>query len=647
MTRRIDNPDTDADIELRRYLDADVRSSFIMVAGAGSGKTTSLIKALDHIGKTFGAELRRRNQKVACITYTEIAVGEIWSDVGNNPLFHVSTIHSFLWALVKPFQKDIGTWVRHRMDAKLEELRQERNNFNPRVQQKTRDKNERNIAKLQRQLETISKIRRFRYENGSNYSEGILGHDDIIKMVPQLIQEWSLLASIVAQKYPFLFVDESQDTFPGVVDALRAVARQTAGKFCLGFFGDPMQQIYVSGVGEIACDDDWKKITKPENFRCPTTVLSVINNIRSHGDGLKQVRGRQCYVDGVWQSVLGTARLFILPADEHRDENLYRIRTWLANACSDAHWTSNAKEADVRIMVIVHRMAATRLGFAELFAAFNDDAPESFKDGFREGNAWPLKPFLDILLPLCLALEQNRQFEVMALLRTHCPRLDKENLRAVADSAELLNSLKENIQELASLMSRTGNASSLELLRFASRVNLIRLDDRLREYVDPLPADNRSNTAQSVPIQQEEDPDDGGKTAHAMEGYLSCPAKQLWGYHTYINDESPYSTQQGIKGAEFERVLVILDDAEGKHNQFSYDRLLGLAGLTKTDVENRSQGKETILDRTRRLFYVCCSRAKKDLAVVLYSTDVDTAAAKLKAARLFEPTDIYTLDGIS
>lgn len=133
MTRRIDNQDTDADIELRRYLDADVRPSFIMVAGAGSGKTTSLIKALDHIGKTFGDRLRRRNQQVACITYTEIAVGEIWSDVGNNPLFHVSTIHSFLWALVKPFQKDIATWVRHRMDTKLEELRQERSNFSPRV----------------------------------------------------------------------------------------------------------------------------------------------------------------------------------------------------------------------------------------------------------------------------------------------------------------------------------------------------------------------------------------------------------------------------------------------------------------------------------------------------------------------------------
>ena len=227
-----------------------------------------------------------------------------------------------------------------------------------RVQQRTRDKNARDTIKLERQLETINNVKRFNYESGSDYSKGILGHDDIIKMVPQMIKDRPLLASIVGQKYPFCFVDESQDTFPDVVDALKAVARQMAGKSCLGFFGDPMQQIYVSGVGEIAPDENWKTITKPENFRCPTMVLSVINNIRSQGDGLKQTRGRQQKVDDVWQSVPGSAELFVLPADEHRARTLDRVRTWLAERHSDTLWANDYKEADVRILVIVHRMAA-------------------------------------------------------------------------------------------------------------------------------------------------------------------------------------------------------------------------------------------------------------------------------------------------
>jgi len=103
------------------------------------------------------------------------------------------------------------------------------------------------------------------------------------------------------------------------------------------------------------------------------------------------------------------------------------------------------------------------------------------------------------------------------------------------------------------------------------------------------------------------------------------PGKTALGYYKYINDESPYSTHQGIKGAEFERVLVILDDEEGRHNQFSYEKLLELKEPSKTDLDIQKQGKGTVMDRTRRLFYVCCSRAKKDLAVVLNSADVKSA----------------------
>lgn len=45
MTSRIGSPDTQADIDVRACLDSSPPRSFVMVAGAGSGKTTSLIKA--------------------------------------------------------------------------------------------------------------------------------------------------------------------------------------------------------------------------------------------------------------------------------------------------------------------------------------------------------------------------------------------------------------------------------------------------------------------------------------------------------------------------------------------------------------------------------------------------------------------------
>ena len=125
MTNRVLRPDTEADIQLRACLDVRPMRSFVMVAGAGSGKTTSLVKALDYLAKACGVDLIRRDQQIACITYTEVAVGEIWGDVGNAPLFHVSTIHSFLWSIVRSFQVDLKNWVRLRIGEKIERLRHE------------------------------------------------------------------------------------------------------------------------------------------------------------------------------------------------------------------------------------------------------------------------------------------------------------------------------------------------------------------------------------------------------------------------------------------------------------------------------------------------------------------------------------------
>jgi DNA helicase-2/ATP-dependent DNA helicase PcrA len=69
--------------------------------------------------------------------------------------------------------------------------------------------------------------------------------------------------------------------------------------------------------------------------------------------------------------------------------------------------------------------------------------------------------------------------------------------------------------------------------------------------------------------------------------------------------------------------LAILDDEEARGFLFSYEKLFGAKENSKKDFENIAEGKETSADRTRRLFYVICSRAMKSLAVVAYTSDVD------------------------
>ncbi|WP_345772213.1 UvrD-helicase domain-containing protein [Brucella intermedia] len=634
MSSRAQQPDTQADVDLRQCLEAQPPTSFNMVAGAGSGKTTSLIKGLASILAIHGERLRLRRQRVACITYTEIAAREIWADVANNPLVHVSTIHSFLWSIARSFQQDIAAWVANRIDERIGELQHDAANFGPRVHQKTRDKNARDITRYEQQREVITQVRSFTYGTGSDYAKGILGHEDIIKMASQLMIHRPLFRTLVAQQFPFVFVDESQDTFPIIVEALMAVQQQEHARFCLGFFGDPMQRIYPTGIGTVPKLDDWRAIPKPENFRSPTSVLNLANAIRRDGDDLVQIGGRKEKNGEQEVPVVGTARLFVLSTDAHRDERVAQVRAWIANANDDELWRPAAENDPVKMLVIVHRMAAKRLGFSDLYAALNDKAPEAFKTGFLDATAWPLRPLVSFLLPLAEAVRDGRDFDTMRLLRLHSPLLAKANLQGV-NVAERLNQLQEVSNQVSELMGPQSQATIRDVLTLAKDNRLVELDPRLSAYLE----DVAVNGADDNEDEGEEGP---SNEINSMAAFLSCQANQLGPYQAYVNEESPFSTQQGVKGAEFDRVLVVLDDDEGTHFQFSYEKYLGLKELSERDKKTLQEGGETGVERTRRLFYVCCTRARQDLVVILFVADPAAAIVHIRGLGLFPEADILS-----
>ena len=79
------------------------------------------------------------------------------------------------------------------------------------------------------------------------------------------------------------------------------------------------------------------------------------------------------------------------------------------------------------------------------------------------------------------------------------------------------------------------------------------------------------------------------------------PYSEFENLFNYIEGYTPFSTQHKVKGAEFDNVLVILDN--GRWNQYNFENLFTLAG------------NENVLKRTQKIFYVCCTRAKEKLYV--------------------------------
>lgn len=629
MSRRTNSPDTDADREIHACIKSVPPTPFVVTAGAGSGKTTSLIKAMDRVIAEHGAKMLMKKQKVACITYTEVAANEIREDVNAGALVHVSTIHSFYWTIASSFQADIKVWLRMTLQRRIDELVETAKNFGPRVRQNTRDNNKRDQERLSRHLEEIEKVTSFRYGMGSDYPKGILGHEDIIQLADHLLKNRPLFRRLVALNYPFVFIDESQDTFKEVVESFKMVEAQMRGRFCIGFFGDPMQKIYLRGSGSIGLEDGWRGITKPENFRCAQSILHVANAIRAQGDGLKQERGLHEELDGTERPIEGSARIFILPRTMNRNEALTQVRAWCAMADNDEGWAT--PELAVKILVIVHRIAAKRLGWDGIFAALSDRAPDSIKQGLLDGTSWPVQPFLGFVLPLVAAMQDGNEFEAMNMLRTRCPRLAASNL-AGKNGAQLLREVREAKLELVRMMSDEG-CSIRDVAMHLRATGLLALDERLERVLD----------LQVAPDEAEGGEAEGGQPSDLpVLKLLNCPAPQLSSYGRYISEGSPFATQHGVKGAQFDRVLVVIDEEENDYRLYDYEKVLGDAQVSAADRAAFANGEDNTWSRTLRLLYVCCTRAKRGLSLVFFVADPDVTSAHIVASGIFPEGSVVT-----
>lgn len=104
------------------------------------------------------------------------------------------------------------------------------------------------------------------------------------------MQENLLLQQIITQQYPFMLIDESQDTRSGLVDAFFTVQKNFPNDFVLGLIGDIKQRIYMDGKADIKnlIPADWGKPEKVMNYRCSKRIIQLANKISSALDGSKQ-----------------------------------------------------------------------------------------------------------------------------------------------------------------------------------------------------------------------------------------------------------------------------------------------------------------------------------------------------------------------
>jgi DNA helicase-2/ATP-dependent DNA helicase PcrA len=141
---------------------------------------------------------------------------------------------------------------------------------------------------------------------------------------------------------------------------------------------------------------------------------------------------------------------------------------------------------------------------------------------------------------------------------------------------------------------------------------------------------------------EEDDAEQTGILA-SWRQFLESPFSQIANYKKYVTDEIGFDTHHGVKGLEFKRVMVLLDDSESRGFMYSYERLLGVVPLSKTDIKNIQEGKDSAISRTLRLLYVTCTRAEDSLAVLAYSENPNKLREYVIAKGWFANDEVIAL----
>ncbi|MEP1208415.1 MAG: UvrD-helicase domain-containing protein [Rhizobiaceae bacterium] len=608
---------TQADIQISECLETS--RSFAVVAGAGSGKTTSLVEALKQVREQRGQELRQAGQRIVCITYTNRAVDVISSRLKFDDLFLISTLHSFLWGEISRFQNDIREALKSKIIPGHLEKAQEKNTGRD---TKTARKAKVKVDQLSIALETIDEVAKFRYTEAaaSNYVDGIINHDDMIDIAAHLILTKPVLRKALGFKFPYIFVDEAQDTFDNVVEALNAVCADE-GLPIVGYFGDPMQQIYDKRAGSFFGPAEAVNITKTENFRCSISVLNLLNAFRKD---VKQIPA------GENAERVGSVEMIIIQAPtptggrgRYSDEELTQVTSKFDEALEMWDWKNRE---GVKRLFLVRQMIARRQGFTDLHALYTGPfASSKAQDEYQAGTHVLLKPIIEFLYPLIEALKNDEKKALIEVFRKVSPQFHPQGTNAEKPFKAVLSQALEHAEALSKLWE---GGTIRDLLLYCHKHALLDFSDRLIGHLKRKPRDEDFD---------DENPDHViEKGDWLADAYFMMSTSEMTNYVQFATDNTPLSTQHGVKGEEYNDVLVVFDDVEAAWNQYSFRKT-----LTPGTAGEASEGQR---EKTEKLAYVCFSRAEDNLRILFFSQDAEASKRELVAVQFLSTDQINILN---
>lgn len=481
------------------------------------------------------------------------------------------------------------------------------------------------VVRINNNLET--KITYDSKSNSDRLEYMKFSHDTLLEYGSEIVNRHPLLRRIIIDKYPYVFIDEYQDTDVKVIKLFKLIhdyALENNKQWLVGYFGDTAQNIYGDGVGSLIeiLHPNIENIDKPFNRRSHNQVIDVINKIRN--DNIEQI---PIFED----RNSGSINFYhtICSDDEKLDYSLAFLEQFkieLANA------EEGGGSPKIHCLVLTNKLMAQLNGFGDLYAALSVAEAiywSELNTKILSHDVEKLDPrillmynlmtlyrklqndsttFYEILGPLSNRISFSSVNNLIALLQgvnvTSFGELVTEYSR-ILNSRELNGSLKKSLLNILSInIDDINMAGSLQALVYATFGELMYKNSD----------DVRAAEAESLRIQ----------------ALLNLSIEQLSLWLNFIDKQQTtdviYHTYHGTKGEEYEHVALILGHSfggthEGRNKFKGYFEHLQL-NENERIVKLRDSIYKEKFDNTKNLIYVACSRAAKDLRV-LYLDDID------------------------
>jgi len=430
-----------------------------------------------------------------------------------------------------------------------------------------------------------------------------LGHDDVLSLTVALM-EHAKFRNLFVARYPILLIDEYQDTNEDFANALKIHFLCGEGGPLIGFFGDHWQKIYGDGCGKME-HDNLVVIDMNANFRSVKAIVEVLNRMRPElpqdVNDPEAVGSVAVYHTNNWRGTRLTGPHFKddLPADEVHTH----LEALKAHLISEG-WDFVADKT--KILMLTHAGLAKEQGYSGIADVFT-----GHNDLFTKKEDPYIEFLVDTVEAVCTAYEGKRFGEMFQALGRRTPAI-----RSTADKIAWAS----DMNTLLRLRSNENIGAVLDHLKKSGRPRLTEaLDGGEREFEK---AGHAGGAEESVVEDRIE----------RLRKLRAIPYCEIMALDRFIDGHTPFSTKHGVKGAEFENVLLVIGRG---WNKYDFNRMLEYVG------SNIPADKQKFFEDNRNLFYVACSRPRKRLALLF--TQKLTPAAIATLSNWFGSNTIHAL----